>query len=66
MIEFSQEVVILYWWEKSEYTIGSIKVFNTPDDQKNYKVMNDTRTLQEKLAAFEAEFKKEEPLIIRG
>ena len=56
----------MYWWDQSEYMIGDIKVRDTPDEPKYTNILRDTRTLQEKLEAFEAEFKKEEPLVIRG
>lgn len=54
----------MYFWEKSEYTIGNIRVFTTPNEPKYNNVLRDTRSLQEKLEDFEREFWKDEPIVI--
>ena len=55
----------MYLWEKPEYTDNGAHVFDTPAEQKSFKVSRDSRSIREKLEDFEAKLKKEESLRIR-
>ena len=48
-------------WMQGEYRVGDIVVRKTPEEHKNWKVLRDERTLQQKVDGFLARYKKEEP-----
>lgn len=52
-------------WMQPDYWKGDAHIFDTPEEQKIWKIHKETRTLQEQLQDFLSKYgpeKKEEPL----